>query len=104
MAPINQQVISGLHIMVKEVCEIFLSCKITQDSLLFFFFSLLHLFSAWKISHFLLTCVGDPVVILALCRDEPHSHVVQRSLWAAFAAAPDVHRGDNSWYRSGESG
>lgn len=31
MAPINQKVISGLHIMVKEVCEIFLSCKITQD-------------------------------------------------------------------------
>lgn len=31
MAPINQNVKSGLHIMVKEVCEIFLSCKITQD-------------------------------------------------------------------------
>lgn len=49
MAPINQKVISGLHIMVKEVCEIFLSCKITQDWAFFFFFH--------SISHFLLMFV-----------------------------------------------
>lgn len=52
MAPINQKVISGLHIMVKEVCEIFLSCKITQNWGFFFFFKVFH-----SISHFLLMFV-----------------------------------------------
>lgn len=41
---------------------------------------------------------------VALCRGEPHSHLVQRSLRAAFDAAPDMQQGDNSRYLSGGSG
>lgn len=41
---------------------------------------------------------------LALCRGEPCSHLVQRSLRAAFAMAPDTQWGDNSWYSLGGAG